>query len=49
MEWEAAALVDAGRLRPLVDGERYGLGDVEAAYAAVEGGKVRGKVVVGIG
>lgn len=45
---QVAALVDGGGLRPLVDDTRYGLAEVEAAYAAVAAGKAKGKVVVDV-
>jgi NADPH2:quinone reductase len=42
---EAAGLVDAGKLRPLMSSRRFSVGEIEAAHAAVEAGAV-GKVVV---
>ena len=42
---EAAALVDAGKLMPLVNEQRFGGADIAAAYALVESGAV-GKVIV---
>ena len=45
---EAAALVAAGRLRPMVDTVGYGLGTVEAAYEALQEGKAAGKIVVDV-
>ncbi|XHM65280.1 zinc-binding dehydrogenase [Streptomyces nigra] len=45
---EAAAMVDEGRLRPLLDGTRYTLADVADAHQAVESGTASGKVVVDI-
>jgi NADPH:quinone reductase-like Zn-dependent oxidoreductase len=45
---EAAALVAAGRLRPLVDPTGYRLATVEAAYAAQEAGKAKGRIVVDV-
>ncbi|KOV97453.1 MULTISPECIES: zinc-dependent alcohol dehydrogenase family protein [unclassified Streptomyces] len=45
---EAAALVDEGRLRPLLDETRYGLATVAEAHQAVESGTADGKVVVDI-
>ena len=45
---EAAALAAAGRLRPLVDPVAYRLSTVEAAYAAQEAGKAKGKIVVDV-
>jgi len=44
---KAAALADEGRLRPLVNSERFTTADLDAAYAAVESGST-GKVVVEI-
>ncbi len=43
---EAAALVDEGKLRPLLDGTRYTLADVADAHRSVESGTADGKVVV---
>jgi NADPH:quinone reductase-like Zn-dependent oxidoreductase len=45
---ELAAWVDAGRLRPIVH-QRYPLTDVRAAFAELERGHARGKVVVTMG
>ncbi|MGV9233539.1 zinc-dependent alcohol dehydrogenase family protein [Streptomyces nigra] len=45
---EAAALVDDGKLRPLLDEARYGLATVADAHQAVESGTANGKVVVDI-
>ncbi|HEY4336279.1 MAG TPA: zinc-dependent alcohol dehydrogenase family protein [Puia sp.] len=45
---EAAALVTAGRLRPLVDTAGYRLANVEAAYTAQEEGKMTGKIVIDV-
>jgi NADPH:quinone reductase-like Zn-dependent oxidoreductase len=42
---EAAGLVDAGKLRPLMNKERFTGTDIAAAHALVEAGSV-GKVVV---
>nr|WP_257031027.1 zinc-dependent alcohol dehydrogenase family protein [Edaphobacter lichenicola] len=42
---EAAALVDSGKLRPLMNERRFSGADLDAAYALVESGAV-GKVVV---
>jgi NADPH2:quinone reductase len=44
---EAAALVEAGKLKPLVNPERFLPADIEAAHALVESGAL-GKVVVEI-
>jgi NADPH2:quinone reductase len=46
---EAAALVDAGRLTPIVDPQVFGLDSVERAHELVETGAARGKVVIDIG
>ena len=43
-----AGLVESGKLRPLVDGRRFGFTDVEVAFAAVASGRASGKVVVDI-
>lgn len=45
---EIAALVDAGKLRPLLDPERFELDQVGAAQAKLEDGKALGKIVVDI-
>jgi NADPH2:quinone reductase len=42
---EAAALADAGKLRPLVNNQRFSPATIAAAHALVESGAV-GKVVV---
>jgi NADPH2:quinone reductase len=42
---EAAALTDAGKLKPLLNDQRFSPADIEAAHALVESGAV-GKVVV---
>ncbi|MFE2813820.1 zinc-dependent alcohol dehydrogenase family protein [Streptomyces nigra] len=44
----AAALVDDGKLRPLLDEARYSLATVADAHQAVESGTADGKVVVDI-
>jgi NADPH:quinone reductase len=46
---EAAILVDAGRLTPMVDPRVYDFDSVMAAHHAVESGTATGKVVVRIG
>jgi NADPH:quinone reductase-like Zn-dependent oxidoreductase len=43
---EAAKLVDAGKIKILLDEHRYALADVERAHAAMQTGTARGKVVV---
>ncbi|MBW8794799.1 MAG: zinc-dependent alcohol dehydrogenase family protein [Streptomyces sp.] len=45
---EAAALADAGALKPLLDPRHFTLADVADAHAAVESGTARGKVVIDI-
>lgn len=45
---EVAALVDAGKLRPLLDPQVYALSEVAEAHAAVESGARKGKVVVSV-
>jgi NADPH:quinone reductase-like Zn-dependent oxidoreductase len=45
---EAAKMAEAGQLRPLVDPAGYRLADVEAAYAALQAGTGKGKIVVDI-
>jgi len=44
---EAAALADAGKLKPLLNQQRFGVSEIDAAYALVESGAL-GKVVVEI-
>jgi NADPH2:quinone reductase len=44
----AAALVDTGRLRVIVDPARYRLADVAAAHARLEAGGFSGKLVIDI-
>jgi NADPH2:quinone reductase len=45
---EAAALADAGALRPLVDPRRFTRADVTEAHQAVEDGTAASKIVVDI-
>jgi NADPH2:quinone reductase len=45
---EVASLVDQGRLRPLLDSERFTLRELGAAHARLESGKAIGKVVVSV-
>jgi len=45
---EAAALVEAGRLRPLLDPRTFTLADVAAAHRHLEGGHAVGKVVLDV-
>ncbi len=42
---EAAALADAGKLKPLFNEQRFSFADIDAAHALVEPGSL-GKVVV---
>ncbi|MEV6613084.1 zinc-dependent alcohol dehydrogenase family protein [Streptomyces sp. NPDC051051] len=46
---EAAALADAGALRPLLDPRHFTLATVADAHEAVETGTARGKIVVDVG
>ncbi|MFI6488748.1 zinc-dependent alcohol dehydrogenase family protein [Streptomyces sp. NPDC050564] len=46
---EAAALAEAGALKPLLDPRHFTLADVADAHAAVEGGTAQGKVVIDVG
>jgi len=43
---EITALVEAGQMHPLMDGEPYALEDVAAAHTRLESGQAMGKVVV---
>ena len=45
---EATALIDAGKIIPMIDPHRYTLATVEEAYAAMENRTAKGKVVVEI-
>lgn len=45
---EVAGLVDAGRLRPLIDGERFTLAEVGKAHARLESGQALGKLVIDV-
>ncbi|HYH45747.1 MAG TPA: zinc-dependent alcohol dehydrogenase family protein [Thermoanaerobaculia bacterium] len=45
---EAAALADAGRLRPLLDARTFGLEDVDDAHRHLESGQAVGKVVIDV-
>jgi NADPH:quinone reductase-like Zn-dependent oxidoreductase len=42
---QAAALAEAGELRPMLNGRRFSVADIDAAHALVESGSL-GKVVV---
>ncbi|MFE0514626.1 zinc-dependent alcohol dehydrogenase family protein [Streptomyces sp. NPDC058964] len=46
---EAAALAEAGKLRPLLDPRHFTLADITDAHAAVESGTAQGKIVIDIG
>lgn len=46
---EVAALVDQGRLRPLIDPERFTRGRIAAADAKREAGRALGKLGIDIG
>lgn len=46
---EAAALADAGKLKPLLDPRRFTLDTVADAHAAVERGTARSRIVIDIG
>ena len=43
---EAAALVDQGKIRPLIDATRFTFSKVSDAHAYLESGRARGKVVL---
>ena len=43
---EITALAEAGKMRPLLDGEPFPLAEVAAAHAHLESGRAVGKVVV---
>ena len=45
---EISQIVDAGKLRPLIDPHRFTLETVSEAHALLESGKAQGKVVVSI-
>lgn len=45
----AGELVDAGRLRPLLDPERFALADLARAHTKLESGKAVGKLVIDVG
>ena len=45
---EATALIEAGKLRPMVDPTAYSFENVEDAYKAVAEGKTKGKVIINI-
>jgi NADPH:quinone reductase-like Zn-dependent oxidoreductase len=46
---EAAALIETGALRIKIDQTRFGLGEVNEAFAQVAEGRGKGKTVVEIG
>jgi NADPH:quinone reductase-like Zn-dependent oxidoreductase len=43
---QAARLMDAGKLRPILDERRFTGDDIDAAYALVESGANRGRIVI---
>lgn len=45
---EVANLVDQGKLKPLIDSERFSLEDVGKAHAKLESGQVLGKLVIDV-
>jgi NADPH:quinone reductase-like Zn-dependent oxidoreductase len=45
---EATRLVEAGKLKPLIDERRFGLADAHAAHTAQMDGSARGKIVIDI-
>ena len=45
---EVANLVDAGRLRPLIDADKFDLDEVGRAHARLESGKALGKLVIDV-
>ena len=44
-----AELVDAGKLKPLLDEQRFDLSQAGAAHARLTGGQAIGKVVIDVG
>lgn len=45
---QATAIIEAGALRPYVDGVEYGLDTIQQAYEALEKKTARGKVVISV-
>ena len=45
---EVAGLVEAGKMRPLIDERRFGLADAPSGYTLLEQGGARGKIVIDI-
>ena len=45
---ETAKLVDAGRMKPILDSRRYNLDQVMDAYLAIDQRRAVGKVVIDI-
>lgn len=45
---EAARLAEDGKLKPIVDDQRFGLADAQAAHEALSAGKIIGKAVIDI-
>jgi NADPH2:quinone reductase len=46
---EATAIIEAGKLKPIIDPATCNFENIEDAYKAVEEGKARGKVIINIG
>ena len=46
---EATALIEAGKIKPIIDPTNYSFETIEAAYKAVETGTANGKVIITIG
>jgi len=46
---EATAIIEAGKLKPIIDPTSYTFDNIEEAYKAVEEGKAKGKVIINIG
>jgi NADPH2:quinone reductase len=45
---EATKMIEAGKLKPMIDPATYSFANVEDAYEAVETGKANGKVIINI-
>jgi NADPH:quinone reductase len=46
---EATALIEAGKLKPMIEPTHYSFENIEDAYRAVAEGKAKGKVIVNVG
>lgn len=46
---EATLMIEAGKLKPIIDPTYYSFANIEDAYKAVEEGKAKGKVIVHVG